>query len=234
MKIIQFSGGKDSVVCLHMYRNDPDVVALYIDTGNAFEHVRKYVQETCEKYKVKLHVRGPDRPVDLWQDEYGLPSDVVPWDSTPMMRDMVKKNFTNKIIPYSTCCTVNIWLPLMNGVLELGAKTVIRGSKACDEKVGVKDGYVDENGISFMSPLWDWTDEDVFSYIEKHNIVLPKHYTKDNDSLDCWSCTAYMGPHGKERLAYLKKEYPDIYPKAIERFNRVKSTVKNAVEYFYS
>lgn len=221
------------MVCLHLYRNDPDVVALYIDTGNAFQHVREYVAETCKKFGVALVVRGPDKPALEWQDENGLPSDVVPWDATPMMRDMVKKNFTNKIVPYSACCTVNIWGPLMAGVLESGAKEVIRGSKECDEKVGVPDGFVDENGILFNSPLWNWTDDDVFAYIEQHDIDLAEHYTRDTDSLDCWCCTAYMGSHGKERLAYLEKAYPELYPKAKERFDRVKNSVRDAVDYFY-
>lgn len=221
------------MACLYMYKDDPDAVAVYIDTGNSFPHVRQYVIDMCKKFGVELFIRGPERPVLDWQNDNGLPSDIVPWDATPMMRGMAKKNFTNKIVPYSACCTVNIWQPLMAAIAEIGAGEVIRGSKAADDKVGVPDGYTDDNGVRYTSPLWDWTDDDVFAYIEKAGIELPEQYASGTDSLDCWCCTAYMGPHGAARMAYMEKAYPELYRQAKPRVDRVKSTVKEAVNYFY-
>ena len=58
---IQFSGGKDSVVCLHMYKDKPNVYAYYVDSGAAFPHVRLYIQDTCKLFGVPLRIVNPRR-----------------------------------------------------------------------------------------------------------------------------------------------------------------------------
>ena len=35
-KAIQFSGGKDSIVCLHLFKDEPDIKVIFTNTGNAF------------------------------------------------------------------------------------------------------------------------------------------------------------------------------------------------------
>ena len=53
-KIIQFSGGKDAIVCLHLFKNDPDITAVYVNTGAAFPHVAEYVQKMCDNFGIPL------------------------------------------------------------------------------------------------------------------------------------------------------------------------------------
>jgi len=110
---------------------------------------------------------------------------------------------------------------------------VIRGSKECDNRVGVPDGYID-NGIEYHSPLWDWSDEDVFEYIAEHNLPLLDNYKMPHsDSLDCWNCTAHMGKTGAARVEYLREKLPEHYPEVAANISLVKSTVQNAFAYYY-
>lgn len=224
IKAIQFSGGKDSLACLYLYKDDPEVVALYADTGSAFPHVRKFVFDTVQKLGMKLHIVSPEISADAWQDRNGLPADILPVDATPLMRKMAKEPYKATLVPYPVCCGANLWEPMMRGVHEVGASVVVRGSKSCDGKVGAPDGYV-ENGITFLSPLWDWSEADVFAYLEKVGAELPPQYAMGADSLDCWCCTAYMDHHGAKRFAYMKEHYPDLYAKAKPRLNAVRDTV---------
>ena len=92
-KALQFSGGKDSIVCLHMFRDDPDVVALWTDTGNSFPHIEKYVRDMCDLYQVELIIAKPEISVIQWQTDNGMPADIVPWDSTPAMAGVSKNDF---------------------------------------------------------------------------------------------------------------------------------------------
>jgi 3'-phosphoadenosine 5'-phosphosulfate sulfotransferase (PAPS reductase)/FAD synthetase len=233
-KILQFSGGKDSAACLHMFRDDPNVVALWVDTGNSFPHVKSYVYKMCNDYGMALHVTSPEIPVIEWQEQNGLPADVVPWDSTPFMKWMVKDDFGTSLVPYTTCCSANIWEPMNNATNKIGSKHVIRGSKKCDGHVGVPHGFTDQSGIYYESPLWDWTDADVFSYIEKNDIPLPDNYSAsaDSDSLDCWCCTAYRGKSGTFRAEYLKDNYPELHKIAHPKNMAVVNAVKSAVNHY--
>ena len=232
-KAVQFSGGKDSVVCLHMFRNEPDIIAIYTNTGNAFPHVVEYVHKTCEEFNVPLVVARPEKTVMEWHSDNGLPADIVPWDSVPFMRAMSKNDFGATLVPYMECCRANIFLPMNDAVIENNITVVIRGSKECDNRVGVPDGYID-NGIEYHSPLWDWSDEDVFEYIAEHNLPLLDNYKMPHsDSLDCWNCTAHMGKTGAARVEYLREKLPEHYPEVAANISLVKSTVQNAFAYYY-
>ncbi len=65
-KVVQFSGGKDSIVCLHLFKDVGDVQAIYINTGCAFPRVSDFVAETCEEFGVPLIVARPENSVSDW------------------------------------------------------------------------------------------------------------------------------------------------------------------------
>ena len=235
-KVIQFSGGKDSIVCMHLFKDEPDIKAMFVNTGAAYPHVVDFVTSTCEKFGVPLIIVEPEHSVIEWQKDNGFSADIVPWDSTLGMDLISKNNFGVMLTPYTNCCSKNIWEPMQKALVDNNVEFVIRGSKSCDSKVGVADGHIDDNGVYYNSPLWEWTDEDVFNYIAEYNIEIPDHYakSKNSDSLDCWCCTAYMGKTGEARVSYTKEVYPELHKTLISNLAAVKATVANAVTYYYS
>ena len=71
-----FSGGKDSLVCLHLiakasYPANSPFVALHVDTAHNFPMVMKFRDEVLEKYKMKLFDRKVEDAIKegLVQDE---------------------------------------------------------------------------------------------------------------------------------------------------------------------
>jgi 3'-phosphoadenosine 5'-phosphosulfate sulfotransferase (PAPS reductase)/FAD synthetase len=232
-KAIQFSGGKDSIVCLHLFKDEPDIKAIFTNTGNAFPHVLDFVSEICESFGVPLIIAEPEKPVIQWHRDNGFPSDIVPWDSTPAMNGVSENDFGETLVPYTDCCSANVWEPMHKAVVDNDIKYVIRGSKSCDSKVGVPDGFVDEGGVYYHSPLWDWTDKDVFDYIAEHKLMLPDQYSHGrNDSLDCWCCTAYMGKSGAARISYTKEKYPELYDIIQPNILAVNATIKTALNHY--
>ena len=216
-----------------MFRDDPDAVALWTDTGASFPHVEKYVRDMCSLYDMELIVARPEKSVLKWQNENGFPADIIPWDSTPFMEKISKNKFGATLVPYTNCCSVNIWEPMNAAVIASGITHVVRGSKEADHHVGVSHGFT-ENGIYYDSPLWDWSDIDVFSYIEKHDIPLPENYkmSSDSDSLDCWCCTAYCGKSGDFRAEFIKEIHPELHDFQSARISSVKATVRSAVAHY--
>ena len=175
-KIIQFSGGKDSIVCLHMFKEDPDITAIYVNTGAAFPHVVEHIQKTCDAFGVSLITILPEKSVIEWQKENGLPADIIPCDSTL---------------------------------------------------------YMQKVSITYHSPLWNWSHEDVFNYIKIYDITILDNYKDpDSDSLDCWNCTAFMGKTGAARVKYVKENLPEHYEELSGNIALVKTTIQNALDYF--
>lgn len=230
MKALMFSGGKDSMACLYLYRDDPDVVVVHVDTGAEFPHMPGYIRDTVGRLGMRLHVAAPATPCDKWQgEEGGFPADVVPWKYTPEMAWTVPSINRTRVIPVMTCCWRNLWAPSIHAVKELGASAVIRGSKSCDHKVGVPDGFTDEDGITYLSPLWNWSENEVLSYLDSVGAVLPPQYAEGGDSLDCWCCTAHMDIGGPARYAYLRRHYPDLYTRAKANLDGVRGAIAEAL-----
>lgn len=219
--IVQFSGGKDSLVVLHKFREEIDTV-IFADTGEVFPHCVEFIERTCKKYDLNLvKVRSPVNVLD-WTDARGLPSDVrihkVPNPKTKIHLQTPEE-----------CCGEMVWKPMHNYLISIGAKTVLRGQKECDHHVSLgAEFYAD--GIRFLNPLWDWTDKMVFDYIKENDLEMAEHYHEINESLDCWNCTANLSHYGAEkRLEYTKKRYPALW----DRLNDKLSTVKRTLDLEY-
>ena len=114
-------------------------------------------------------------------------------------------------------------------VRTTGATIIIRGSRRSDPNCGAVDGLV-ENGLTYLSPIWEWSDDDVFSYLKGMGAEIPSQYDQGGDSLDCWCCTAYMSRHGAVRYAYMKEWFPELHDRAVARLARVRGTLNAALE----
>jgi len=228
-KVLQFSGGKDSLACLYMYKDDPEVVVAYASSGSPIPHTPEFVRRTTKALGMKLYETQPPIPAAEWQDKNGLPVDILPINAAPVMRATMENPPEQALVPYNVCCQANLWEPMQKLVADIGAKIVIRGSRKSDPNYSAADGHI-ENGITYLSPIWDWSDEDVFAYLRGMGAEIPSQYEQGGDSLDCWCCTAYMDHHGTVRYAYLKEHFPELYAKGSARLGRVRETLETALQ----
>lgn len=221
--VLEFSGGKDSTALLHLARPFLDRVdVIFCDTGASFPHVVDFVMETCRAWNARLTIVRPVVDVKSYTEEFGLPSDIVPVDSSPEMRGFIHQR--QPLQSYFSCCRKMLWEPMHKFVIDSDATLVLRGAKKSDPRVGVPPGHFD-GGIEYASPLWNWSDDKVHAYLKQEGVSLPAHYASVNDSLDCWLCSAHLAHHGKEKLAYLKEAYPAYWQETSERIARVRSEV---------
>jgi phosphoadenosine phosphosulfate reductase len=217
--VISVSGGKDSITVMHLARQWADRLTLvFCDMGDMFPHVRPYVERLADLWDYKLHV------VESKPPRYSLPSDIVPAWSTPFADWFLPEESKPEtmIISGIDCCNVTLWQPLDAAIKELGASLVIRGSKGTDEHISVSSGTVME-GIEYLNPLEDWTDEKVYWYLQDHAIELPMQYQVGvNHSLDCMRCTAWLStPAEVQRIEFTKRYYPAAFKELQERMRLV-------------
>src|SRR5579859_4708842 len=155
--VLQLSGGKDSTALIYLSQPFLDrITVFFVDTGSIYPHVVDHVHETCRKLGAKLEVIRPYIPVAEYTEQFGLPSDIVPIETMWEMQSTLQRKAPRTLQSYLTCCGKMLFEPMHQAVLESRVKVVLRGSKKADARFGVPHGHI-EHGISYRSPLWDWT-----------------------------------------------------------------------------
>ena len=207
MKVLMFSGGKDSMACLLLLRSQlEEIHVLFGNTGKFYpEHL-----ETVSKAKAMCpHWEEVKTDRDGQWKVNGLPSDVVPIDWTVQGQKLSgKKSVT--VQSYLQCCYENISGPLWKRAKELGASVVIRGQRSEEDHRGTaKNGDVCE-GITFWHPIEDWSKEEVLSFLKKEMGELPEHFSLEHSSMDCHDCTAYAA-YSHDRVQFMKERHPALY-----------------------
>jgi phosphoadenosine phosphosulfate reductase len=216
---LQFSGGKDSLACLYLYREQwDDLYVVWVNTGAAYPEVVETMRSWAKRLPHFLEVKS-DQPAQI--AKRGFPSDVVPLRYTEM------GNLLGTPTPYliqgwMACCAENIWLPLREAMRSLGVTKIIRGQRNDEARKGpVRSGEVHE-GIEYVYPLENWTRDEVFAYLREVKAEVPAYYHREDTSRDCWDCTAFLDENQK-RIANLSDDKRAV---VLERFGMISRAVR--------
>lgn len=230
MKVLQFSGGKDSLACL-LYLKDQlaEITVVWCDPGDSFPETlaqMEIVKSLCPNFVVIIG----NQPEVI--KEHGYPVDVLPVRN----HKMVQYNAQQKrplLQSFMDCCYKSMMEPMHKATLALGATTIIRGQKLSDHhKSPIKNGDV-VDGITYWFPIENWTDEQVIEYVDA-SPLFPKHY-RDNvakTSMDCMHCTAYLAEN-QWKLPYLKHHHPEQGAEVERRLNAIRKEVEADMAYLY-
>jgi len=216
--VMQFSGGRDALACLYLLREHWDrMIVMWCDTGDALPETHAQMAKIAEMVNTFMAVKG-DQPAHI--ERFGLPADVVSVWGTPLGKMMrVNNNMPAVQTPFA-CCEENIWRPLDRACKSLGATVIVRGQRTDEATKGViRSGHI-QDGVKYVFPLEDWTEEQVNGYLQTHNVALPPHYAYFNSSLDCGHCTAFLSEN-PGRMRYLREHHPDVHADVEQRLGRI-------------
>lgn len=203
--VLLFSGGKDSVVMLHLARKAfwPAPVpfpVMHVDTGHNFPEVIAYRDQVVQQYGLRLVVASVQDYID---------------DGRLLERADGTRN------PLQT-------QPLLDAIAENRFDAVFGGGRRDEEKARAKERVVslrDEFGQwdprnqrpelwtlynprhrpgehVRIFPLSNWTELDVWRYIEAEAIELPDlYYAHDRDVFERDGMLLAVGPHSEPRDA---------------------------------
>lgn len=190
-----FSGGKDSLACLYLYREFWDrMPVIWVNTGAAYPEMIEYMEGWKKRLPNFIEVQT-DQPLSIKQ--HGWPVDVLPVRNSALGRALYDPD-APLMQPYLNCCAENIWFPLHKAILDCGATKAIKGQrKADDHKSPTRDGDT-VYGVTMLMPIYDWTTQQVFSYLKEVGAELAPGYLQgERTGRDCWDCTAYLGENRK-------------------------------------
>lgn len=215
MRILAFSGGKDSLACLYLLEKEwHDLTVVWVNTGAYFEEdlqriesIRKMVPNFIEI------ITNQAKQVE----ENGYPVDLLPVRHDRDIQTLVCEE-KPKLQSFLRCCASNISMPLHDWAIKNGVTEIIRGQKNADKLKGiVRDGDVID-GIKYTLPIQEWTHQQVREYLGDR---LPKHYDYVGGGLDCWTCTAYLHEN-QGKMRYIKEHHPEKYREVNRRLRQIK------------
>lgn len=216
---LQVSGGKDSIATLFLLRPWWDRLAVcWLNPGDPVPETVEYMDALRQIVPCFIEITGK-QPEIVAAD--GWPSDVVPTLNTSAGQ-FVFGDTGFKIQDRLSCCTRSLMVPLHAAMKAGGFTLLIRGKRKQEkDKTETRSGST-LDGFEFLYPVWDWTEEEVFTYLADNEIPLPGYYEYADHSLDCLSCTAWWG----EGLgAYLEAKHPERHREYVRRIHLIKQAV---------
>jgi len=212
------SFGKDSMVVLHMaLKVKPDIKVFFNNTGIEFPETIKFKEKLKKEWNLNLIEMRPYKGMTFWKcvEKYGLPE----------FRGGKSKNRTPK------CCYYLKEKPAITAYGKEGIVAIFTGIMASesrnrhlliqryDKSVDLKDD-VKFCGQRYFARTWNiwkyhpiayWSEEDVWNYIEEHDIPVNPVYTKWNGIYNRLGCLPCTGHRNWERK--LSKSHPKLYLK---------------------
>lgn len=218
---LMFSGGKDSIACLHLLQDYLDKTALiWVNTGAAFPEIEEFMQGVKQLVPMFIEVRS-DQPGSI--EERGYPSDVVPIRFTSYGQACTSDQ-PIKLRSYLECCSENFWVPADQAARDLGVTAIIRGQRKSEAHRSPFQSGDTWQGIEYVFPIEDWSDEQVLRFLEEKGVVLDDRLRMSHSSLDCWNCTAYLAD-SKDRMQYIKARHPEKYAEVQKLIKQIDAAV---------
>ncbi len=166
--------GLEDQVLTHMVHSiDRETKIFTLDTGRLFPETYDLIDRTSRKFKMHIKVYFPDREeVEQMVAQKGI------------------NLFYDSIENRKQCCGIRKLNPLARALGELDAW--ITGLRR-DQSVTRNDMHVVEwderNGLIKINPLIEWSENDIWNYIQQHNIPFNPLHKKGFASIGCQPCT---------------------------------------------
>ena len=147
------SFGAQAAVSLHLLTaQKPDIPVILIDTGYMFEETYRFVDEMSERLSLNLQVYRP-RISRAWMEaRYGQL-----WEQG--VEGITRYNQLRKVEP------------MQRALKELGIRTWFAGLRRKQSESRASTDFLElRDGRWKLHPLADWSDRDVWNYLQKHDL----------------------------------------------------------------
>jgi len=219
---VAFSGGKSSLVVLHMaWLRNPGVKAIFNNTGVEIPGTVEYVRRLARDWGFELIETEPVKPdpssatLAFWQcwDLFGPPA-VKGSPSAKADPGRGKRNLS-----HPACCVYLKELPSRRAYSAHGIDAVLRGLQAVESRMRTltlgENGQCRFNrrlGVWTYDPIAFWTEGQVWEYIRRNGLPYNPAYDRGFKRTGCLPCTAHK--HWPEKLA---RTYPAVRDMLLKR-----------------
>jgi 3'-phosphoadenosine 5'-phosphosulfate sulfotransferase (PAPS reductase)/FAD synthetase len=170
-----FTGGKDSMVMLHLARErldwTPDL--LVIDTGVQFDAIYEFRDDLADDWNLEYDVKRNDQFIEEVLENPEDDRDYA-WDG-----------------PKTEGCCGALKIDMIGAFIAEGHDLLLVGRRSDDvgHDLPVYDeDYREPVPHDRIHPLADWSDAHVRAYLTKHGVPLPSLYDEGYEHTDCEPC----------------------------------------------
>ncbi len=195
---VSFSGGKDSLVALHLTLQLEKPIIIFNNTGIEMPETIETVQKVAKEWDLEVVVA--DAGDDFWK---------AMRKNAPPARDL------------RWCCKVTKLVPMAKLVKEKWPRGTLNvvGQRALESIERSKSPRVWRNKwfpqVLNIAPIHYWTQLDVWMYIFKNKLteILNPLYFKGFERVGCFMCPASL----LAEFEYTKRTHPELWSKWDER-----------------
>jgi len=149
---------------------------------------------------LELQMGAPVFPVRFGD----LPSRIVPIFNTPLGKSAEVEGERLMLTDWVSCCSDLRMRPIMEYIEAEAFPPLIHGQRRSDNTRGFQINM--PRNLACIGVIWEWTDADVWGYIERNGLRLPMQYPELASSFECWNCPASMNPG---MYQFLQRHYPE-------------------------
>jgi len=166
-------GAEDQVLTQMVTGIDKEATVFTLDTGRLFPETYDLIHRTNSKYGIKVKVYFPEASrVEEMVGEKGI--------------NLFYESIENRKL----CCHIRKIEPLKRAFKELDVWICGLRREQSVTRQNIKLVEWDEaNGLIKLNPLIDWTEKDVWDYINENKVPYNPLHDKGFPSIGCQPCT---------------------------------------------
>ncbi|HNQ68794.1 MAG TPA: phosphoadenylyl-sulfate reductase [Bacteroidales bacterium] len=171
-------GIEDQVITDIICKNDIPISIVSIDTGRLFSETYKVHHATLEKYKCKIKVYYPNNG-----------------SLQKLLTEKGPYSFYESVENRKECCNIRKVEPLGRALKEMNCWITGIRAEQSPERTNMQIIEEDKGyNIIKLNPIFDWTLDQVVSYLDKNNVPYNSLHHKGYISIGCEPCTRAIKP----------------------------------------
>jgi phosphoadenosine phosphosulfate reductase len=177
------------LICTHV----PQIDIVSVDTGRLPEETLSLLERLERRYNRRIKVYYPEaRSVERYVRENGI------------------NGFYNSLGQRLSCCEIRKVEPFRRAVAGYSAwVTGVRREQSETRRLTLPIERDNQVGIAKVSPLLDWTDAHIWSYIQFQQLFYSPLHDRGYPSIGCAPCTRAIEPGLDQRAGRWWWEQPD-------------------------
>ena len=171
-------GAEDMVLLDAISRNAKRIEVFTLDTGRLPEETQTLLEAARDKYPVSIRTYFPDAAeVEAWIQQNG------------------PNAFYKSVAQRKQCCEIRKIAPLHRALARKKSWiTGLRREQSQARQTLELEAWDDTNGLTKINPLVNWTNDEVWAYIKKHDVPYNALHDRGYPSIGCAPCTRAVQP----------------------------------------
>ena len=186
-------GLEDQVLTDMLVKINPKTSIFTLDTGRLFPETYDLIDRTCSKYKISIKIYFPNKE-----------------DVEQMVNQKGINLFYHSVENRKECCRIRKIVPLKRAFNGLDAWICGLRREQSVTRTNMEMVECDsDNGLVKVNPLINWSERDVWEYINQHSVPVTPLHKQGFPSIGCQPCTRAIEPGEDIRAGRWWWENPD-------------------------